>query len=238
MTGTWINVGGIILGAFIGLLLKQGIPERVNHAIMKMEGLAILIIGLNGVLSSMFRADPVTGRLRDSGGLLLLVSLVLGCLVGELLRLDDRCTALVLIVERRIGSQGFARGFVSASLIFSIGAMSVIGPINDGLTGDASILYIKTTLDFTTALVLASVLGVGVAFSAFPVLLIQGTFAMLARQISPFISEELLGLFCMVGYAVVMSIGFNFLCDIKIKTANVLPALLVPVIYYFLFGAV
>ena len=237
MTGTWVNVAGILLGSLIGLLLKKGIPERVNQAILKVQGLAICVIGLNGVIAAMFTVNPATGKLSDAGGLLLLVSLVLGCLIGELCRLDDHLNRFGLFVEGRIRSKGFAKGFVTATLFFSIGAMSIIGPINDGLTGDSSILYIKTTLDFTTSIVLASALGAGVAFSAVPVFLAQGTVALLARHISPFITDSLLSIICMVGFSIVLIIGTNLLCDTKVKTANLLPALLVAVCYHFVFAA-
>lgn len=235
MTGTWVNFGAVILGALIGILLKKGIPQRINDAIIQVEGLAISIIGLNGVLAAMFTADPATGKLSDSGGLLLLVSLVLGCLAGELLRIDDHLNTLGMAVERRFRVGGFAKGFVTATLLFCIGAMSIIGPLNDGLRGDSSVLFVKSTLDFTTAIVLASALGIGVLFAAVPVLLVQGAVALLSVRISPYISDELLGLICMVGYAIVLVIGVNFLCGTKIKTANLLPSLIVPVIYYFVF---
>lgn len=236
MTGTIVNVLGIIAGSLIGLLLKKGIPERVNTAILKVEGLAIAVIGLNGMIAAMFTVDS-SGKLRDSGGLLLLVSLMIGCLTGELLRIDDRFNSLGDFVEQKLHSDGFSRGFVTASLIFSVGAMSIIGPINDGLSGDASILYIKTMLDGTTSIVLASALGIGVLFSCIPVLIVQAIPALLARQLAPFISDSLLNMFCMVGYAIVVCIGLNFLCDTKIKVANLLPSLIVPVVYYFVFAA-
>lgn len=234
MTGTLVNAAGIILGALIGLLLKKGIPERLNTAIIKAEGLAIGIIGLAGLLKEMLTVDPVTGKLSDNGGLLLLISLVLGCVTGEALRIDDRLNQFGLFVEKKTGTAGFARGFVTASLIFSVGAMSIIGPLNDGLSGDASILYIKTMLDMTTAVVLASALGTGVLFSFVPVLFFQSIPALLARSLAPYISDALLSPFCMVGFAIVVCIGVNFLVDAKIKVANLLPALLVPVIYYYI----
>jgi uncharacterized membrane protein YqgA involved in biofilm formation len=113
--------------------------------------------------------------------------------------------------------------------------MSVIGPINDGLTGDTSVLYIKTMLDGTTSIVLAASLGAGVLCACVPVFVVQAIPALLARQLAPFISDKLLALFCMVGYTIVICIGYNFLAENKIKTANILPALVVPVAYYFLF---
>jgi len=233
MIGTWVNVGGILLGAVIGVLLGRGIPERIRDSVLQIEGLAILLIGLNGVLGTMLRVDPVTGRISDQGGLLLLVSLVLGDLLGEALRIDERINRWGEWVERKLGAQGFSRGFVAASLVFSIGAMSVVGSINDGLRGDTAVLLIKSALDFTTSIILASSLGIGVAFSALPVLLLQGSISLLASSISDLITEPLLEMFCMVGYAIVLSIGLNFLCNTRIKTANLLPALIVPVIYYF-----
>lgn len=236
MTGTLVNVAGIIIGSLVGLIFKRGIPEHINEAILKIEGLAIAVIGLNGLLGSMITVDAATGKLRDSGGLLLLVSLVVGCLAGELLRLDDRFNRFGLWVEGKIKAGGFARGFVTASLVFSIGAMSIIGPINEGLSGDSSILYIKTMLDGTTSIVLASALGAGVLFSCVPVFVVQAVPSLLARQLAPFISEsdQLLSTFCMVGYAIVICIGLNFLANTKIKVANLLPALIVPVAYYFM----
>ncbi len=232
MTGTLVNVAGIIIGSLIGLLLKRGIPERINAAILKVEGLAVAVIGLNGLLTAMLTLDVATGKIKDSGGLLLLISLVIGCFVGEALRIDDYINKLGLFVENKLKSDGFAKGFVTATLIFCIGAMSIIGPINDGLTGDASILYIKTMLDATTSIVLASSLGVGVLFAFIPVLIVQSIPALLARQLAPFISEPLLTSFCMVGFASVICVGLNFLCDTKIKVANLLPSLLVPILYY------
>ena len=237
MSGTLVNVAGIILGSLIGLLLKKGIPEHINAAILKVEGLSICIIGLNGVIGSMFRADAETGKLSDSHGLLLLVSLAVGCLAGEALRLDDRLNQFGLYVENRFSAAGFAKGFVTATLIYSIGAMSIIGPIQNGLTGDAGILYMKTMLDGTTSIFLASALGYGVMFSCVPVLVVQAVPALLAQQLAPFISDDLLGMFCMVGYAIVICIGLNFLVDTKIKVANLLPSLIVPITYYFCFIA-
>jgi len=233
MIGTWVNVGGILLGAVIGVLLGRGIPERIRDSVLQIEGLAILLIGLNSVLGTMLRVNPATGRISDQGGLLLLVSLVLGDLLGEALRIDERINRWGEGVERKLGAQGFSRGFVAASLVFSIGAMSIVGSINDGLRGDTAVLLIKSALDFTTSIILASSLGIGVAFSALPVLLLQGSISLLASSISDLITEPLLEMFCMVGYAIVLSIGLNFLCNTRIKTANLLPALIVPVIYYF-----
>lgn len=236
MTGTLVNFFAIMLGGVVGLLLKRGIPARINDSVLKIEGVVVAVIGLNGMLTVMLSVDPETGALQSNGELLLLISLVLGCIAGELVRLDDLLNRFGGWVERRIGDKGdgFSKGFISASLIFSVGAMSVIGPLNDGLNGDSGILLIKSMLDGTTAVILASTLGFGVLFSAVPVFLFQGAVALLAGWISPYVSGELLNMFSMAGYAIVLCIGINFLLDAKIKTANLLPALAVPVVYYFI----
>lgn len=237
MLGTLVNVGAIVVGALLGLVLKKGIPNQIRDSLIKAEGLAIVLIGVSSVLGEMFSVDLGTGGLVCNGGLLLLVSLVLGCVIGELLRIDDRINAAGLRIEQRFAADdGFAKGLVTAALLFCIGAMSVIGPINDGLAGDRTILYIKSTLDFTTALVLTSVLGIGVLFAAIPVLVFQAIPALLAKQLAPLITPELLSSFCMVGYSLVTVMGINFLSESKVKTANLLPALLVPVGHYCIFG--
>ncbi len=236
MIGTLVNVVAIVIGAGLGVLLKKGIPERIRDSLLKAEGLAIVIIGMSSVLGEMFSVNAETAKLKADGGLLLLVSLVLGCLIGEALRIDDRINAAARMVEKRFQADGFAKGLVAATIVFSVGAMAVIGPINEGLSGDRSILYIKSMLDFTTAIVLASVMGIGVLFSCVVVFVVQAIPALLAAQLAPYITPPLLSLFCMVGYTLVTAIGINFLSEAKIKVANLLPSLLIPIGYYFLFA--
>jgi uncharacterized membrane protein YqgA involved in biofilm formation len=231
MTGTIVNVIAIIAGTAIGLLFKKGIPERISSSIMRAEGLAVGIIGLNGMIAAMFVIKE--NDLSDHGGLLLLVSLVAGCLIGELLKIDDRLNRFGDAVEKKTGKGDFSKGFVSATLVFCIGAMSIIGALNDGLVGDSNVLLVKSMLDFTTAIILASTLGFGVGVASIPVLILQGSISLLAHQISPYITDDLLDNICMVGYAMVLCIGINFLLNAKIKVANFLPALLGPIVYGF-----
>ena len=229
MLGTVINVAAVLAGGSIGLLIKKGLPKRLEESILAALGLGTGLIALNGVLASMFTAAP-DGSLQDSGGLLLLVSLVAGTAVGELLRIDDRLNGLGDLAERKLHISGFSKGFISASLVFCVGAMTIVGSLNDGLKGDSSILILKSTLDFVSSLILASSLGPGVLFAAVPVLVIQGGISLGAGALSPFLSDALLDEICMVGYAVVLCIGTNFLGATKIKTANMLPSLLVPIL--------
>jgi uncharacterized membrane protein YqgA involved in biofilm formation len=237
LTGTLVNCAGIVAGSIIGVALKKGIPQRISEAALKTEGLGVFLIGLSGVLTAMIKAEPQTGRLMANGSLLLLISLVLGCICGEALKIDDRLNAFGRSLEARFGAEGFARGFVSASIIFGVGAMAVIGALEEGLSGNANTLYTKSMLDFTTALILASALGIGVLFSFVPILLLQGSVTVLARFIAPYITDPLLDSFCMVGYALVMVTGINFIADTRLKPANLMPAMIIPVLWQAFCGA-
>ena len=233
MTGTIVNAIAIVAGSLIGLLFKRGIPERVNTAIIKAEGIAILVIGLNGVLTAMLSVGA-SGRLQADGSVLLLISLAVGCVIGELLKLEDRLNNFSVALERKLKATNFAKGFITASLVYVIGAMGIVGAINDGLTGDSTVLITKALLDGITSIVLASTFGSGVVFSAIPVFIYQGAIAMFARFIAPYATDEPIRLLSMVGYVLVMTIGFNFLADTKVRVANLLPALAIPIIYYII----
>lgn len=233
MTGTLVNAAAIAAGGCVGLLLKKGVKGSHQDSINKALGVAVLVLGLNGVISSMFTVNA-DGTLASSGELLLIISLVLGTLAGEALRIDDRLNGLSGLVERRLHLSGFAQSFVNGAPIYCVGAMAIIGALNDGLRGDASVLYIKSLLDGISSVVLGATLGPGVIFAALPVLVYQGSISLLAGALEPFLAGELLGQICGVGYCLVLCIGINFLGMTKIKTANMLPALLVPVLWSFL----
>lgn len=216
MTGTLVNAGAIVVGGFAGVLLKRGLSEETGRTCNQMFGLATAVVGLNGLLSNMMEVGA-DGRLSASGELLLFLSLVIGGVVGEALHLEERINRGGKRIEARLGSEGFAAGFINASLIFCVGAMAIMGAINDGLTGDSSVLFVKSALD-----------GV---FSAVPVFLYQGAITLLAGALAPYCTDAMLRSLCTVGYALVICIGLNFLLVNRIKTANLLPSLLVPIVY-------
>lgn len=231
MTGTLVNAGAIVAGGLIGMLLKKGMKPNYEESIHKTLGVAVLILGLNGVIGAMFRVKE-GGRIASSGELLLIVSLVVGTFLGELLRIDDWLNRFGSRVEQKIGSAGFGAAFINGTLIYCVGAMAIVGALNDGLRGDASVLYVKSLLDGISSVILGATLGLGVCFSAVPVLLYQGGITLLAGTVAPYLQGALLDELCMVGFALVACIGLNFLsASIKIKTANMLPALLVPVVW-------
>ncbi len=235
MLGTIVNAVSVIIGGIIGMLLKKNIKSEIMENVMKAEGVAVLIIGMNGVLTNMLSVGE-DGKIIDNGGLVLLISLALGALIGELLKIDDRLNGLGIRMEKRVKSDGFSKGMVSAFIIFCVGSMSIIGAINDGLSGDGSVLLIKSTLDLITAMVLASAMGIGVVFACVPLFIYQGMISLFASYIKPVIeaSPEMMTQFSMVGYAIIMCIGINFIAGQKIKTANLLPAMLIPVMYNLL----
>lgn len=232
MTGTIVNCVAIAAGGAIGLLLKKGIKESFAENINKALGIAVLIIGLNGVVSNMFTATD--GKLSSSGELLLVICLVAGTFLGEILKLEDRFTKFSGKVEGKFKNGGFSSGFVNGTLLFCVGAMAIIGALNDGLKGDSSVLFVKSALDFASAIIFGATLGFGVIFSAIPVLIYQGAITLLAGSLDGVLTGELLRQVCMVGYAIIMAIGLNFLLTKRIRTLNMVPALILPVVWHYI----
>ena len=227
MFGTIVNAAAIVAGGTVGVLVKKGIPSHLEEALHRAMGLAVIVIGMNGVITNMVTTNG-DGTLSSSGELLLVFSLVLGVLVGEILRIEERLNGLSQTVEKKLHLSGFAASFVSGTLIYCVGAMAIIGSINDGLNADASVLLVKSTLDGISSIVLGATMGPGVIFAAIPVVLYQGSITLLAGVLSPVLQGELLRQICAVGYVLVACIGVNFMSSYHIKTANFLPALLVP----------
>ena len=229
--GTLINAALILLGGIIGLVFKKAVSKEMEFSIHKATGVAVLIIGICGVLSAMLKAED--GVISSSGELILVVSLALGTFIGELLKLEQRLNQGCKWIESKCKMSNFSTGFITATMIYCIGAMAIVGSINDGLLGDSSTLITKGIIDGITSVVLAASLGYGVLFSAIPILVYQGGMTLLAGLLDNVLKGELLNNICMVGYALVMCIGINFLYngDKKIKTVNMLPSLLVPVVY-------
>lgn len=227
--GSIVNAVAIVIGGFIGIALKKGIHERVLDGVFKAIGISVIVIGFNGLLSNMAIVD--NGLIKTSGELLLIFSLVLGALLGELIDIDRRLNNLSSAIEKKFHLTGFANSFVNATLLFCVGAMAIIGSINDGLLRDPSVLYIKSLLDGITSIIFGATLGMGVIFAAIPVLIYQGTITVLAGSLSTILVGTFLNQICMVGYALVICVGLNFIITTKIKVANLLPALLIPIIW-------
>lgn len=217
MVGVLVNVAAVIIGGALGLLLKKGFPQRLERSIMCALGLCVTYIGYSGTL-------------QGSNVLVLIFAMVFGVTVGTLLKLDDRINALGKWVEARFsgqknGSVSLAEGFVTASLLFCVGAMTVVGSLNAGLTGDNSTLYTKSLLDFFSAMMLATSLGPGVILSAAFVLVLQGGIALLAGILAPLLSDPAIAEMTCSGSLLIFALGLNMLGITKIKVANLLPAI-------------
>ena len=223
MIGVIVNVITVILGSSIGLLFKKGIPERVTKAAMIGLGACTLYIG-------------ISGSLVGENTLILIVSVVLGAIVGTLLNIDGAINRLAGKVEEKFKKDGkgvsVAEGLVSATLLFCVGSMTVTGSIQAGLTGDNSVLITKAMLDLVSSMMLASSLGVGVLMSSVAVFVIQGGLVLLAGLISPVMSAGAINEMTCAGSILIVMIGTNLMGITKIKVADFLPAILfAPVIY-------
>lgn len=234
MTGTIINSVVILAAGFLGCFIKKAIPEKIEKPIMDMIGVSVFLIALLGFFSTALTI--VDGSIKSNGEIMMLVCLAFGVAIGELLCIEDKLNAFGKKVEEKAGVDGFAKGFVTASLLFCVGAMAIFGSLKDGISGDSSVLIVKSMIDAITAFILSTSLGIGVAFSGISVFIYQGSIAMLATFIQPFVTDAMMMNICTVGYAIVMVIGTNMMGLTKIKLANTLPAMVLAIIYTFIFG--
>jgi uncharacterized protein len=225
MTGTIINVATVILGSVLGLLLGNRLPDRLRQTVMSGLGLFVLANGLQMFLSTQ-------------NSLIVLGGLLIGALLGELLRIEEGLQKLGQLLEKRFlsgqanGSGGadtrFVRGFLTASLLFCIGPMAIMGSIQDGLTGNFQILVVKAVLDGFAALAFASTLGAGVMFSALMILLYQGGISLLAFQANALITTRMMNELNATGGVILMGLALSSLLEIrKIRVGSFLPALAV-----------
>ena len=233
--GTLINVAAIVLGGLCGLLFGRSLGERHQDTLMKVCGVSVIFIGIAGVLSKML---SVQGTALVSGrSLLLVLSAAVGALIGEAVNIEHGFERFGEWLKRKTGNakdKTFVEAFVTCSLTVSIGAMAVVGAIQDGLTGDRSVLITKSILDFVIVMVMTSSMGKGCAFSAIPVLIVEGSLTALARLISPVMTDAALANLSMVGSMLIFCVGVNLIWERKIKVANLLPAIFLAVAWTFL----
>ncbi len=233
--GTIINVVTILIGATIGMILKGGLPERFEKTVKSAAGLSTIIIGITSTLSEMFTVSD--GELSVKGTMLMVISLVFGAIIGELIDVEDKLEKIGLYCKRKASflakdNPKFVDGFVSTSLLFCVGAMAIVGSIQDGLTGDYTILAAKAVLDGVMSVVFAASLGGGVFLSVFTVLIYQGLITLLAGLLQPVMTPVLISNMSLVGSVLVMAIGFNLMFDKKVvRVGNLLPAVLIPIFY-------
>lgn len=231
LLGTVINGLSIIVGTILGKILNK-IPEKIKVTVMHGIGLTVTLLGIQmGLKSEQF--------------LIVIFSIVLGAVLGEVWKLEDKLNDLGAWLEKKVGSKNegsIANGFVTATLIFVIGAMAIIGALDSGIRGDHRVLYTKSIIDGFTSIILTTTLGIGVIFSAIPVMLYQGAIALFATQIDKWVPVPLMDSFITemtsVGGVMILAIGLNLAGITKIRVANLLPgilvtAVLVTFIYYW-----
>lgn len=221
MLGTIVNAAAIVAGSLAGMLLRGGVPERVNDTIMKGIGLCVLLIGI----SSALKVDNT---------IVMIFAMVIGGVIGELIDIDKRLNNLGDRVEAMLKGKGgkVSEGFVTATLVYCIGAMAIVGSLESGITGNHQTLFAKSVLDGVSAIVFASSLGIGVAISSVSVFIYQGIITLAASSLQGVLVDSVINNMSASGGLMIMAIGLNLLGITKIKIANFLPGILVPILYY------
>lgn len=230
--GTIINTVAVVVGGLIGLLFKKGISERYEKTLMSACGVSTIFIGVTGTLQGMLTF--VDGKIETQGTMLLIFSLVIGGLIGEFINIEKRMDNLGEKLKKLLHAEKdnkFVDGFVNTSLIICVGAMAIVGSIQDGLTGDYSMLVAKAILDLVIVVIMTSTYGLGAICSAIAIFVYQGAITLLGHFAGNIISDVLIGYLSYIGSALIFCVGINITFGKKIRVGNLLPALIIPVFY-------
>ena len=233
--GTILNTGAIVAGGLGGALFGRFLKENVQDTLNKCCGVSTLMIGIAGALEKMLTVE--NGVISSGGSMLLVLCLTVGAFVGELLNLEGVFEGFGQWLKEKTGNakdKGFVNAFVTASLTVCIGAMAIVGSIQDGLTGDYSVLATKAVLDFIIIMVMSCSMGRGAAFSAIPVAILQGSITALAGLVRPVMTETALNNLSCVGSVLIFCVGVNLIWGKKIRVANLLPAIVLAVAAAFI----
>lgn len=221
MLAVVVNTLAVIVGSIVGMLLKKGIPENIKDAVMKGIGLCTIYIGISGAL-------------KGENTLILIISIALGVVIGEICDLDGKLNHFAEKLETRFRKPGdkisIAEGFVTASLLFCVGAMTIVGSLNAGLSGDYEMLFTKSTLDLISSCVFASALGVGVLFAAGFVFVFQGAIVVTAQFAAPYLSDYAIAEMTCAGSILIMALGLNIIGLTNFKVMNYIPAIFIPIV--------
>ena len=222
LVGTLVNTATVLLGGIIGLVFKKGIPERVGDSVFKALGLITAFIGISGCLCG-------------KNTLVAVISMIVGTALGELADLDKRVNNVGKFIENKVKkgdkNSTIAQGFVSSSLLFCVGAMTIVGSLQAGLEGNCSVLFTKSAMDLCSSIIFASTLGVGVLFSAGFVLVYQGLITILATYIEPLLTTAVVNEMNCVGYVIIIGLALNILGVTKLKVMNMVPAIFLPMAF-------
>ena len=225
LTGTLINVAAVLAGTILGSAFRGRLPERIRETLLHALGLVTIVVGVDGALEAF---GPPLSTLTRASVVIVLGSVLVGGLIGELIGIEPGLNALGEALKRRFGrgEARFTEGFVVASLVFCVGPLTILGSIRDGLTGDYQLLVIKSVLDGFAALAFASALGWGVGFSVITILLYQGGIAIGASAMRDVFTPTTIAALTATGGILILGIGFRLLDVVKVRVANLLPALL------------
>ncbi|HBC31594.1 MAG TPA: DUF554 domain-containing protein [Clostridiales bacterium] len=224
MIGTIANAFAIIAGGILGLLFKNAIPEKISEALLKATGLAVIAIGINLMLSG-------------KNFTLLIISLVIGTIIGEVIDIEKNLDKFGAFIESKMKNKesNVALGFVTCTLVYCVGSMAIVGSIQSGLTGNHEILFSKAVLDGITAVTFAATMGAGVVLSGISVLVYQGAITMLASLMQSLLGTVVVNEMTAIGGVIIMGIGLNFLIANRMRVGNLLPSIFIPIIYYMFF---
>lgn len=227
MLGTIVNAVAIFLGSLLGFVLKGGLPERFNDTVMKGLSLCVILIG-------------ISGSLKSNNIMVVIFSIVFGAVIGEGIDIDLRLKNLGDKIEKGLKGRGgrVSEGFVTASLIYCVGAMAIVGALESGLTGNYKTLFAKSIIDGVSSIIFTSTLGIGVMFSGFSVFLYQGIITLLAGSLKSVLVDTVINDMTAIGSLLIIGIGLNMLGAAKIKVANLLPGVFFPIIYFLVKGVI
>ncbi len=231
--GTIVNSAVVAAGGTIGMLIKKGMPQRFQQNLFTGLGITVVVIGISGALAGMFRVSE-NGMIDRENMLMLVLSMAIGGVAGELIRVDrlfEKLSEWLKKRFRRDGDNRFNQGFVSAAMLFCVGAMAIVGAMEDGLMGNPETLFAKSVLDGTMAVVLGSVYGIGVAVSAVAILVYQGAVTLFSFALRAVITDVVVLQMSMVGSVVIILVGVNMMGLKKVNAANFLPATFMPLIW-------
>ncbi len=230
--GTLINMAAIAGGGIIGLFAKKIVNERLQDTLTKANGLCVIFIGIAGALEKILYVE--NGNIATRGTMVLIGSFALGSIIGELLNLESLFEKFGIWLREKSGNSGdvgFLNGFLTASFTVSIGAMAIVGALQDGMTGDISVLCTKAILDFLIILVMTTSLGKGCIFAAIPVGVFQGCITLLARLISPLMTDMALEYISMTGSILIFCVGVNLIKEGVFKVSNMIPVIFVAAVW-------
>lgn len=224
MLGTIVNAVAILIGGLVGVVLKGGLPEKMSQTIIQGVGLCVALLGLASAMEGMSYIIEI------------IIFIVIGTIIGEAIDIEMRLEKFGDKLEARFAKEGssFSKGFVTASLLFCVGAMAIMGALEGGLKNNHEILFAKSVIDAIISVVLASTLGIGVVFSAFSVFVYQGSIAMMAGGLSGLLTETVVIQMSATGGLLILGLGISMVLSHKIKVGNMLPSVLLPIVYHLI----